>query len=54
VHYTKGQILARLGQSTKAHREFDTSARLLKSFNDRLQEDPLGDHSGDAQDAAQQ
>jgi tetratricopeptide (TPR) repeat protein len=54
VHYTRGQILARLGQSTKADREFDTAARLLKSFNDRLQEDPLGDHSGDAQDAAQQ
>jgi hypothetical protein len=27
---------------------------LLKSFNDRLQQDPSGDHSGDAQDAAQQ
>jgi tetratricopeptide (TPR) repeat protein len=54
VHYTRGQILAHLSQPTKAHREFDTAARLLKSFNDRLQEDPLGDHSGDAQDAAQQ
>jgi tetratricopeptide (TPR) repeat protein len=54
VHYTRGQILAHLGQSTKAQREFDTAARLLKSFNDRLQQDPSGDHSGDAQDAAQQ
>ena len=54
VHYTRGQILAHLGQSTKAHQEFDTAARLLKSFNDRLQQDPSGDHSGDAQDAAQQ
>jgi len=54
VHYTRGQVLARLGQSEKAHQEFDTAARLLKSFNDRLQQDPSGDHSADAQDAAQQ
>lgn len=54
VHYTKGQILARLGQSAKAHQEFDAAAKLLKSFNDRLQQDPSGDHSADAQDAAQQ
>jgi tetratricopeptide (TPR) repeat protein len=54
VHYTRGQILARLGQSTKAHQEFDTAAKLLKSFNDRLQQDSSGDQSADAQDAAQQ
>jgi tetratricopeptide (TPR) repeat protein len=54
VHYTRAQILAHLGQSVKAHQEFDTAARLLKSFNDRLQQDPSGDHSADAQDAAQQ
>jgi tetratricopeptide (TPR) repeat protein len=54
VHYTRGQVLARLGQSTKAHQEFDTAAHLLKSFNDRLQQDPSGDQSADAQDAAQQ
>lgn len=54
VHYTKGQVLARLGQSAKAHQEFDAAAKLLKSFNDRLQQDPSGDHSADAQDAAQQ
>jgi hypothetical protein len=27
---------------------------LLKSFNDRIQQDPLGDKAADAQDAAQQ
>jgi hypothetical protein len=30
------------------------SLRLLKSFNDRLQQDPSGDQAADAQDAAQQ
>ncbi len=54
VHYTRGQVLARLGQSAKAHQEFDTAAKLLKSFNDRLQQDPSGHQSADAQDAAQQ
>ena len=52
VHYARGQALARLGQS--ANQEFDTSAKLLKSFNDRLQQDPSGDLAADAQDAAQQ
>jgi tetratricopeptide (TPR) repeat protein len=54
VHYAKGQVLTHLGQSAKAHQEFDTAAQLLKSFNDRLQLDPSGDRSADAQDAAQQ
>ena len=54
MHYTRGQVLARLGQSAQAHEEFETSARLLKSFNDRLQLDLSGDQSADAQDAAQQ
>jgi tetratricopeptide (TPR) repeat protein len=54
VHYTRGQVLAHLGQPEKAHQEFDVAAKLLKSFNDRLQQDPSGDHSADAQDAAQQ
>jgi len=54
VHYTRGQVLARLGQSAKAHQEFDIAANLLKSFNDRLQPDLSGDRSADAQDAAQQ
>jgi len=54
VHYTRGQVLTRLGQPAKAHQEFDTAANLLKSFNDRLQQDPSGDQSADAQDAAQQ
>ncbi len=54
VHYTRGQVLSHLGQSAKAREEFDTSARLLKSFNDRLQVDPSGDQSADAQDAAEQ
>ncbi|MFL6307709.1 MAG: tetratricopeptide repeat protein [Candidatus Sulfotelmatobacter sp.] len=54
VHYTRGQILARLGQPEKARQEFEIAARLLNSFNDRLQQDPSGDRSADAQDAAQQ
>lgn len=54
LHYTRGQVLTHLGQSAQARQEFDTSATLLKSFNDRLQQDPSGDRSADAQDAAQQ
>jgi tetratricopeptide (TPR) repeat protein len=54
VHYAEGQVLSHLGQSAKAHQEFNTAAELLKSFNDRLQQDPSGDRSADAQDAAQQ
>ena len=54
VHYTRGQILKHLSQTAEANREFETSARLFKSFNDRLQQDPLGDKSADAQDAAQE
>jgi tetratricopeptide (TPR) repeat protein len=54
VHYAKGQVLAHLGQSAKAHQEFEAAAQLLKSFNDRMQLDPSGDRSADAQDAAQQ
>jgi Tfp pilus assembly protein PilF len=54
VHYARGQVLAKLGQPEKAKEEFDTSAKLLKSFNDRLQQDPSGDRAADAQDAAQQ
>ncbi len=54
VHYTRGQVLSHLGQAAKAREEFETSARLLKSFNDRLQVDPSGDQSADAQDAAEQ
>jgi predicted Zn-dependent protease len=54
VHYLRGQVLAKLGRAAEAKEEFETSARLLKSFNDRLQEDPLGERSADAQDAAQQ
>ena len=54
VHYLRGQVLAKLGQKAKADEEFNTSSRLLKSFNDRLQQDPSGDKAADAQDAAQQ
>jgi tetratricopeptide (TPR) repeat protein len=54
VHYARGKVLTRLGKSAKAHQEFDMAAQLLKSFNDRLQQDPSGDRSADAQDAAQQ
>ena len=53
VHYTRGQVLAHLGQSAKAREEFEASARLLKSFNDRLQVDPSGDQSADAQEPLQ-
>jgi Flp pilus assembly protein TadD len=54
VHYTRGQILKHLGRASKANVEFQTSAKLFKSFNDRLQEDPLGERSADAQNAAQE
>jgi tetratricopeptide (TPR) repeat protein len=54
VHYAKGKVLSRLGESAKAQQEFDAAAKLLKSFNDRLQQDPSGDRSADAQNAAQQ
>ena len=54
VHYTRGQVLSHLGQLAKAREEFEASARLLKSFNDRLQVDPSGDQSADAQGAAEQ
>jgi tetratricopeptide (TPR) repeat protein len=54
VHYLRGQVLAKLGQKAKADEEFSTSARLLKSFNDRLQQDPSGDQAADAHDAAHQ
>jgi len=54
VHYMRGQVLNRLGQRAQSRQEFDTASKLLKSFNDRLQQDPSGDQSADAQDAAQQ
>ena len=54
VHYTRGQVLAHLGRTAQARQEFETSSRLLQSFNDRLQVDPSGDRSADAQDAAQE
>jgi tetratricopeptide (TPR) repeat protein len=54
VHYARGQALARVGRRANAHQEFDTSAMLLKTFNDQLQQDPSGDLAADAQDAAQQ
>jgi tetratricopeptide (TPR) repeat protein len=54
VHYARAQVLARLGQSAKARIEFDAAAKLLQSFNDRLQQDPSGDRAADAQGAAQQ
>jgi hypothetical protein len=40
--------------SEPSNREFDTAAGLVKSLNDRLQQDPSGDQTADAQDAAQQ
>jgi tetratricopeptide (TPR) repeat protein len=54
VHYTRAQVLARLGRSAEARIEFDAAAKLLKSFNDRLQQDLSDDRVADAQDAAQQ
>jgi tetratricopeptide (TPR) repeat protein len=54
VHFTRGQVLNHLGESAKSKQEFQTAARLLKSFNDRLRQDPTGDQSADAQDAAQE
>lgn len=54
VHYLKAQVLTRLGQTVNAQQEFDTSAQLLKLFNDQVQANPSGDHSADAQNAAQQ
>lgn len=54
VHYTRGQVLVKLGQQEAAQREFTRTAELHKSFNDRLQQDPLGEASADAQSAAQE
>ena len=54
VHYMRGQVLNHLGQRAQARQEFDAASKLLKSFNDRLQQDPSGDQSADAQNAAQQ
>lgn len=54
VHYLRAQVLTHLGDAADAQQEFDTAAKLLKSFNDQVQQDLSGDHSADAQDAAQQ
>ena len=54
LHYTKGQVLTRLGKQDQARQEFAKSAELLHSFNDRLQQGASGDQSADAQDAAEQ
>jgi tetratricopeptide (TPR) repeat protein len=54
IHYTRGQVLTHLGERAQARQEFDVASKLLKSFNDRLQQDPSGDQSADAQNAAQQ
>jgi tetratricopeptide (TPR) repeat protein len=54
IHYTRGQVLTHLGERAQARQEFDMASKLLKSFNDRLQQDPSGDQSADAQNAAQQ
>lgn len=54
VHYLKAQVLTRLERPTDAQKEFDTSAKLLKSFNEQVQQNLSGDRAADAQDAAQQ
>jgi tetratricopeptide (TPR) repeat protein len=54
VHFLRAQVLAHLGQAANAQQEFDTSARLLKLVNEQVQQNLSGDHSADAQGAAQQ
>ena len=54
VHFLRGQVLGHLGKPAKAQQEFDTSAKLLKLFNEQVQQNLSGDRSADAQDAAQQ
>jgi tetratricopeptide (TPR) repeat protein len=54
VHFTRGQVLAKLGQTKQARVEFDRTAELDKSFNDRLQQNRSADNSADAQLAAQE
>jgi hypothetical protein len=54
VHFTRGQVLAKLGQAKEARVEFDRTAELDKSFNDRLQQNRSADNSADAQLAAQE
>ncbi len=54
LHYTRGQVLASLGEAAEARLEFQQSATLLASFNQRLQQGPTGDQAADAQDAAEQ
>jgi tetratricopeptide (TPR) repeat protein len=54
VHYTRGQILKHLGRVVDAKQEFQTSARMFKTVNDRIQQDPSGDRFADAQDAVQE
>ncbi|WP_263354944.1 tetratricopeptide repeat protein [Acidicapsa acidisoli] len=54
VHYLRAQVLTHLGDTVNAQLEFDTSAKLLKSFNDQVQQNLSGDRTADAQHAAQQ
>jgi tetratricopeptide (TPR) repeat protein len=54
LHFTRGQVLAKLGHAKQARVEFDRAAELLKSFNDWLQQDRSADNSADAQFAAQE
>ena len=54
LHYMKGQVLASLGNTARAHLEFQQSAALLNAFNQRIQQGATGDRSADAQDAAEQ
>jgi tetratricopeptide (TPR) repeat protein len=54
VHFTMGQVLKGLGQTQKANQEYQTAGKLLKSFNDSLQQDQSADRIADAQNAAQE
>jgi tetratricopeptide (TPR) repeat protein len=54
LHFTRGQVLQRLGKPTEARQEFDLTAKLHKSFHDRLQQDRSGETAADAEAAAQE
>jgi tetratricopeptide (TPR) repeat protein len=54
LHFTRGQVLEKLGRSAEARNEFDLTARLHKLFNDRLQQGSSGDTAADAEAAAQE
>lgn len=54
IHYLRGQVFARLKEPEQAAKEFAESSRLLKAFNEQIQQEPSGDQTIDAQNAAEQ